>query len=164
MNLAITYGILDNDPRGESGRGTIHYVKVSVDGIWKEYVMWGLLEELNGTFNPESVTKKYTDLRDAELAAAAAREKQEKEEAKAARLEAVQVDDVLDKLIDEVIASEEKAVAEFKAGKDKALNALVGKVIGQIRKNQLSVQTDAFGITATLKKKLVTPSETVTDS
>ena len=71
---------------------------------------------------------------------------------------------MLDKLIDEVIASEEKTVAEFKAGKDKALNALVGKVIGQIRKNQLSVQTDAFGITATLKKKLVTPSETVTDS
>lgn len=154
MNLSILHGIVDNDPKGSSGRGTIHYMKISVDGALKEYVEWGLLEELNGTFDPESMTKKYTDAYKAFLDEQANREREEKKAALETRTASIKIDDALNKIMDDVIASETKAVAEYKAGKEKALNSLVGKVIGQIRKNKLSVEADAFGITTTLKQKL----------
>jgi aspartyl-tRNA(Asn)/glutamyl-tRNA(Gln) amidotransferase subunit B len=35
----------------------------------------------------------------------------------------------LEAIVDEVIAANEKSVAEFRAGKDKAFNALVGQVM-----------------------------------
>jgi aspartyl-tRNA(Asn)/glutamyl-tRNA(Gln) amidotransferase subunit B len=35
----------------------------------------------------------------------------------------------LEALVDEVLAANEKSVAEFRAGKDKAFNALVGQVM-----------------------------------
>ena len=55
----------------------------------------------------------------------------------------------IEKLVDDVLAANAGIVAEFKAGKEKAFNALVGKVMGATKGKANPAQ-----VTASLKKKL----------
>lgn len=58
----------------------------------------------------------------------------------------------LDKIADEVLAANEKVVAQVKGGNDRAINALVGQVIGRCKKE--GIQADAALINETLKRKI----------
>ena len=55
----------------------------------------------------------------------------------------------IDRIIDEVLAANPAIVAEFRAGKDKAFNALVGKAMAATRG-----QANPALVNATLKRKL----------
>ena len=152
MNLYIVRGILDNDPKGTTGVGTIFWLKIFVDNELQLFKSWGLLQELNGEVNPNDFITPYHATYKQHLVELAAKEEAEKNAALEARKASIQIDPALDALINEAIASDPKAVQQFKAGKEKALNALVGKVIGQLKKQDQS--PDAFAITTTMKKKL----------
>lgn len=152
MNLVIAHGVVDNDPKGTTGVGTIFWLEIRVDAEVKERHEYGLLEQLDGRFNVAAITKPYIVARDIALEEQAAKEAEEKRAEKEARAASVKIDDTLQQLIDEVIAGDPKAVEQFKAGKEKALNALVGKVIGELKKQ--GQEANAFAITTTMKKKL----------
>lgn len=64
----------------------------------------------------------------------------------------VSFDPRLDTIATDVIARSEKAVNEYKSGKEKALNSLVGMVIGGAKKE--GIPADATTINALLKQKL----------
>jgi Asp-tRNA(Asn)/Glu-tRNA(Gln) amidotransferase B subunit len=149
---SITTGILDNDPKGLTGRGTLFYMTVSLGDKTVEYHEWGLLNELAGKFSPALISKTYRDLnRKADLEDSE-REAKQKQKAQEDRAAAVKDDPALLTLIDEATSSETKAIAEYLSGKEKALNAVVGKIIGLCKKQ--SIQADAFKITTLLKKRL----------
>ncbi len=89
-----------------------------------------------GTFDPPAMTEgSYWSRCQGEKAARATEE--------------VTVDPALQKLIEEAVASEAKAVEQFKSGKEKALNSVVGKVIGAAKKAGLAA--DALAINAAIK-------------
>ena len=66
--------------------------------------------------------------------------------------ETVDADPALLKIIADVAASQPKAIVEFKTGKEKALNALVGMIIGQCKKT--GVAFDATQINTLLKQHI----------
>jgi aspartyl-tRNA(Asn)/glutamyl-tRNA(Gln) amidotransferase subunit B len=55
----------------------------------------------------------------------------------------------IETIVDEIVAANPAVVAEYKAGKEKAFNALVGKVMGATRG-----KANPTHVTASLKKKL----------
>lgn len=149
---SITTGVLDNDPKGLTGRGTVFWMVIERAGKLIEAHEWGLLDQIAGLFKPNEITKKYKEL-NLELDRKEA-EKEAAWKALEATRRALQVkeDPQLLALIDETISSETKAITEYLSGKEKALNAVVGKIIGLCKKQ--SVQADAFKITTLLKKRL----------
>jgi len=62
-----------------------------------------------------------------------------------------QISDIgaIEKIVDEVLAANAGAVAEYKAGKEKAFNSLVGKVMAATKGKANPAQVNAI-----LKKKL----------
>ncbi len=129
----ISTGIVDSDPKGESGRGTVFWLEVSDRNGVVERHEWGLLEELDGRFKPDEIKKPYIEKNKALEKEASAAEKQAKAAEKQARVDEVEDDPKLTALIDEVVAANPKAVAQFLEGKEKALNAVVGQVIGRMK-------------------------------
>ena len=53
----IFSGIVDNDHKGETGRGTIHWVEVTENGQTTRYE-YGLLEVLSGKFDLAALKEK----------------------------------------------------------------------------------------------------------
>lgn len=152
MRYSITTGVLDNDPKGLTGRGTLFYMTVSLGDKTFEYHEWGLLNELAGKFSPASISKTYRDLnRKADLEDSE-REAKQKQKAQEDRAAAVKDDPALLALIEQVITVETKAISQYREGKEKALNAVVGKIIGLCK--QQSIEADAFKITTLLKKQV----------
>jgi aspartyl-tRNA(Asn)/glutamyl-tRNA(Gln) amidotransferase subunit B len=52
--------------------------------------------------------------------------------------------DSIEKLVDDVLATNAAIVAEYKAGKEKAFNALVGKVMAATKGNANPAQVNAI--------------------
>lgn len=104
-----------------------------------------------GTFDPPAMTEgSYWSRCQGEFDFAVYKAQYDKRIEKAARAtEEVTVDPALQKLIEEAVASEAKAVEQFKSGKEKALNSVVGKVIGAAKKAGLAA--DALAINAAIK-------------
>lgn len=152
MSLVIRRCVIDNDPKGETGIGTIFRLDVHVNGVLQLQHDYGLLEWLDGRFNLDSVVKPYVEAYKLELQERELKELEEKKAQKEARLAAVKVDGKLEQLIDSVLVDDVKAVEQYKSGKEKALNALVGKVIVQLKKQ--GQEADAFAITTAMKRKL----------
>jgi len=149
--ISIVRGIKDNDPKGTTGRGTLHYMRIQRGDQVEEHI-WGLLDELEGRFDPQAILRPLLEERSRAAAEAAAREEQRKAEQLKARAAAVQEDPALASIIDQVLATGSKAVEEFRAGKEKALNALVGQVLGLSKARNL--QTDAFAVRQLLARRI----------
>ena len=129
MKLSITTGIVDNDPNGETDIGTIFWFKIfykSPSLLIDKTLTHGLLElaDLGGKINLQAIVDEL------EAQAKADSELQTKAEIKntpaqiIGKLPAAQLDAV-NKLIVENVA----IIEQFKNGKDKALNALIGKIM-----------------------------------
>jgi Asp-tRNA(Asn)/Glu-tRNA(Gln) amidotransferase B subunit len=58
----------------------------------------------------------------------------------------------MDKIADELLAVNEKIVQQVREGKEKALNALVGQMMGRLKKE--GITADAALINETLKRKI----------
>lgn len=151
--MNVSSGVLDNDPKGHSGRGTKFWTIVKVGDAVHRYEYF-LMDLLDGTFDLDAILEP--------LRTQDAKERQEKESRIAAekkqhlesRQAAVSISPALDKIITDVIANNQKIVAEVRGGREKAINSLVGLVISEIKKQKLSDIGDAFAIMTALKQKL----------
>lgn len=150
---SITSGILDGDAKGLSGRGTKFWLEIELSGMLNRYE-YHLLDVLEKIFDPEPLIQKALAEIKAERDRADAAEKAQKKIELEARKESVVADPALLKILDEAIAQNSKAIAEFKAGKEKALNSVVGAVIKKVREQNMNVVDGAFGITTLLKERL----------
>lgn len=151
QTLRAVRGVVDCDAKGTTSRGTVFYLEVTVDGVTTRYE-WGLLEELNGGFKPDEVLKPYREAVKKHAEQQAEEDAAAKKAKLAERESEIKVDQQLIDFVDQVISQEQKAVEEVRSGKEKALNSLVGKVIGQVKKAGGS--PDAFAISKVLKQRI----------
>lgn len=150
---SITSGILDGDAKGLSGRGTKFWLEIELNGTLNRYE-YHLLDVIEKIFDPEPLIQTALAEIKAERDRVDAAEKAQKKIELEARKESVVADPALLKILDEAIAQNSKAIAEFKAGKEKALNSVVGAVIKKVREQNMNVVDGAFGITTLLKERL----------
>lgn len=152
MDSFVT-GVLDGDPKGTTGIGTIFFVDVTLDEVTTRHT-WGLIEEIQGKFNFDSVVHLVRERLKAASDKVKAAEVHTKKVLSEQREAGVVVNDTLANLVKAVLAENEPVVAEFKSGKDKALHSLVGRVIKQIKVQQLTVDFDAFTINRAIQQQL----------
>lgn len=150
----IMIGIVDNDMKGNGGRGTVFYMNVTEGDRLIERHEWGLLEELAGKFDRTTVAAPYHAENKLKLDAERKQQTDEKKAEKQARVDEVQDDPKLITLITDVIAANPKIVEQVKAGKDKAANALVGQIIGKIKSSGERLEADPLQISVLLNKCL----------
>jgi Asp-tRNA(Asn)/Glu-tRNA(Gln) amidotransferase B subunit len=153
MSSSIVGGILDNDPKGKSGRGTQFWLEVTVNGEFNRYEYF-LLDVLEKKFDPSSVIDAARKAMAEERKEQEQAEKAMKQAALQKREESVTVSDDLADILKTIIASNPRPVAEYQSGKEKALNSLVGLVIKEVKARGISVSDGAFTITTLLKKSL----------
>jgi Asp-tRNA(Asn)/Glu-tRNA(Gln) amidotransferase B subunit len=153
MSNSIVSGILDNDPKGKSGRGTQFWLEVTLAGVTTRYE-YSLLDVIEKKFDPSSVIQAATKQIEAERKAQEEAEKAQKQVALQKREEAISVSSELSDILTAVIAANPKPVSEYKSGKEKALNSLVGMVIKEVKAKGITVADGAFTITTLLKKSL----------
>ena len=160
---SIISGVLDNDVKGLLGRGTQFWLEVrgglepktppDMVVIRHEF---DLFDELEGKFDRRAIAAPYlaaNKIEDQKAGEVADAEKKRVKEVAVAMRTAVGLKPELHAIMLEVVAAEPKAIAEYRAGKEKALNALVGKIIGSARKVNLT--GEAGTITVSLKNHLL---------
>ena len=149
---SITTGIVDNDPRGLSTRGTKFWLEIVLNGVKTrhEYFLLDLLEK---KFDLDAVLAEVRKQMDASRQQQEEVAAQAKKDELAKRAESVSCPPELQEIIHAVVANNAKAVSEYRSGKDKALNSLVGLVIKESKSRRLET-IDAFTITTLLKKSL----------
>lgn len=150
--ISITTGIIDIDAKGQNGRGTVYSMTVDAgDGKPVTYE-YGLLEILNGSFNREAILAPLKKKADEIRAARESDEKTKKASALQDRVAAVGDDPTLIAIIKEILPAHGKAVAQFKVGNEKAINAIVGAIM-----KKHGQKYDALVI-ITLLKKIISSS------
>ncbi len=118
-------------PSGGKGYKATHRTPVIVERhTWKDF------EEFNGTIDPVALAKPYHEANKLADAAETAAEAADKKAAKQAKTEALiekskvaGANPELTKAVTDVVAANPEAVSQFKAGKEKAVNALIGQVL-----------------------------------
>lgn len=150
---SIISGVLDNDAKGTSGRGTRFWMEVRCAAldIVKRYE-YTLMDLLDKTFDRDKVLAEVRIYAAAEQKAADEQREQEKLAAINERKAAIVISEQLHAVIMAAIVKNSKVLAEYKAGKNKALNALVGIIMIEARNKRISA--DAFAVTNWLKTQL----------
>lgn len=153
MKHGIVRYIVNNDSKGTTGVGTIHGMDVTVDGITTTHT-WSLMEELQGKVDIKGWEQPAIDAIRTEREAERCQEIAQKQEQKDARRSAVTADPVLLQMIETVLVdpSSTKAIDEYRQGKEKALNALVGKVMKLAKQHRH--ETDAFAVNTLIVDQL----------
>lgn len=155
MKYTIASGIADSDPDGDAGRGSIFWLEIRETGdIVVERRLYGLLDVIEGKIDLDSIKRPYLEANKKLVEELAEKEAAAKKAEMEKRVESVKIDPALEAIMDAAIAANAKAITEYKAGKEKALNSVVGAVIKEAKAKKISVADGAFGITTTLKKKL----------
>jgi hypothetical protein len=142
-NLSITTGVVDSDHKGTTGRGTIFWMEI-LFGEERHYYEWGLLEELNGSFKPDEITKPFKVWAREQQKIQDDSERKTKEDALSKRKSEVSLPGSVIQVINQIVGDNPDIVNQFKSGNVKALNSLVGKVIAITKKN--GIACDAFSI------------------
>lgn len=152
---SIRHYVIDNDHNGKTGRGSLFGLDVMVNGVTTTH-KWFLLDSIEGKINIKKLTDEASKLIAAEQQEREAATQQQKQSELKAREAKVVVSDALSTVVAQVIGdvSYTKSIKEFKGGKEKALNSLVGGVIKLIREQQLNIAADAFAINIALKQAL----------
>ncbi len=158
MQTTFETRIVDNDPKGLSGRGTVFRFTIFVNKSryhrtedWIEYSLMDIIEnkiDLEGFKQPFKESQKAFDAEETERA------KQASNQAKEQRKASVESNEVLDEIIQKVIDENEKIVVQYRSGKEKSLNALVGLVLKEMKARQVEVKDSAFVVSTILKERL----------
>lgn len=149
------FGILDNDPKGLTGRGTLMYLKACIDNI-EYYKEWSVLDEIYNTDAYKEVCRihsLYITRRDAYASELYEHLKTQDDAKFAERKANSKVSDEVLTIIDECMTEHANLVKQYKEGKEKALNSLVGKIIVKLKSK--NIQADPFNISVILKQKIV---------
>lgn len=157
MITTINNGIIDNDPKGETGRGTKFYMEISVIELGaeptKERHEYFLLDLLENKIDLAEIKRPYLERQAKFDVEQSNLEKKRKQEEKQQRNDSVQSTPELEKLIDDAIKTFPKAISEYKSGKEKALNVIIGSIMKEIKTKNIRVLDAAFTVTTLLKKK-----------
>jgi hypothetical protein len=161
-SFEICNGIFDNDPKGRKWgvgaiydpTGTLYWLEIRKRDVVIERWEYSLLEVLEGSFDPESIKRKYFDenlrILDMREEKRVAEQKRIHEE----RIANIKDDPILVEVVRKVVREELKIVADYQKGNEKALNALVGKVIGMYKKIGDADTVNMLAIPIMIKKEL----------
>jgi len=149
--IDITSGTLDNDPKGESGRGTKFWMEIKVDGEVKRYEYF-LKDLLDGTFNKAEILNPFVKLLNEKQKEINEKLEKDKKETLSKRADSVKVPNELGEIIRDVLNSSTKIIEQYKNGNDKVLNSLVGMVLSRAKKMNFDI--DAFVVNVALKKSI----------
>ena len=157
MRTNFRTGILDIDPKGTTGRGTQFWLEINViedNKTSTERHEYFLLDILEKKFDIDSIKRPYLErqrIYDQELDKQA---KNAKLAAETERKESIKSNPELDTILDSAILANEKSVNEFRSGKEKALNAIVGFVMKEIKSKNIHIVDPAFTVSTLLKQRL----------
>lgn len=157
MRTSFISGILHNDPKGLTGRGTQHWFEVRVLENDKETIdryEYFLLDVLENKIDLSEIKRPYLERQRAYDKDEENKSKELKVKEEAKRKDSVKSDPELDLILDAAVIANPKAVEEFKSGKEKALNAIVGFVMKEIKAKNMPVVDPAFTVSTLLKQKL----------
>lgn len=157
MRTSFISGILDNDPKGLTGRGTQYWFEVRVLENDKETIdrhEYFLLDVLENKIDLAAIKSPYLERQRAYDKDEENKSKALKVKEEAKRKDSVKSDPELDLIMNSALEANPKAVEEFKSGKEKALNAIVGFVMKEIKAKNIQVVDPAFTVSTLLKQKL----------
>lgn len=152
--LSIETKILDNDHKGTTGKGTKFELRI-VDGKESHVYEYYLMDLINKSFDIDAITKPLKEKAKAEEAEMIEQQKNKKIEEKKQRENDIEKPSKeLEDLLAEAISNNTKAVEEFKGGKEKSLNAIVGYCLKNAKERSINIKDGAFTVSVLLKEKI----------
>lgn len=157
MLLDVNHRVIDVDAKGTSGRGTLFRMEITVyENGQRHYEEhdYSLLDLIEKKVDLQAITAPFHERKRAYDRAQDEADKAEKKAAADERKQSVKADPALDEILTAAIAANPKPVEEFRSGKEKALNAVVGFVMKEIKAKGIQVADAAFTVNTLLKQKL----------
>lgn len=157
MSHHITW-IIDNDPKGKTSRGTLFGCCFKIDGI-EHLKSYHLLDQIENNLVWQEIktlaslahesNQRIQQQRNSEFEINRQANKKAQEDSKIANIKITK--DIRD-AINTVLEEYKQLVEQYKAGSEKALNSLVGKILAQCKK--INITANPFDISYTLKQEL----------
>ena len=143
MSHHITW-IIDNDPKGETGRGTLFGCRFKIDGI-KHLKSYHLLDQIENNLVwqeiktlaklAEESNQRIQQQRNSEFEINRQANKKAQEDSKIANIKITkEIRDAINIILEE----HKQLVEQYKTGSEKALNSLVGKILAQCKKTNIA--------------------------
>lgn len=157
MLTTINTRILDNDHKGESGRGTKYQLEISVKSGADQYHEthdYFLKDLIEGSINLDQIKRPFKEQQRQFDDQQAQQSKQIKDNEAQERKDSVKSTPELDQLLDEAISANSRACLEYKDGKEKSINVIIGYVMKEIKKRNIKVNDAAFVVSTLLAEKL----------
>ena len=146
------FGILaNNGSKDDCHLGTQFYLKTSIDGI-DYYREWSVLDEINKTDLYKEVCNiksNYLIAKDKLEKELALKNQVDKENKLKEREQSATISEISLQILKETMLEHSSLVSQFKEGNEKALNSLVGKTLGNLKKQ--NIKEDPFDINIILK-------------
>ena len=154
MNTYV-FGILaNNGGEDDCHLGTQFYLKANIDGI-DYYKEWSIFDEINNTV----IYKEVCQIRQAYLDAKLNTDKdvlskiqENKENEFQRKKNKASLSEEALQILRETLLEHSNLVAQFNEGNEKALNALVGKILGNLKKQ--NIKEDPFDVSLILKDQI----------
>ena len=151
MNTYI-FGILKNNGKGDDCHlGTQFYLKANIDGV-DYYKEWSIFDEINKTDLYKevcSIKSNYLKAKDKYEKELLLKSQVNKENKLKEREQAATISETSLQILKETMLEHSSLVSQFKEGNEKALNSLVGKTLGNLKKQ--NIKEDPFDINIILK-------------
>ena len=150
--------IIDNDPKGETGRGTLFGCRFKIDGI-EHLKSYHLLDQIENNLVWQEIktlaslahesNQRIQQQRNSEFEINRQANKKAQEDSKIANIKITkEIRDAINIVLEEY----KQLVEQYKAGSEKALNSLVGKILAQCKKTNIAA--NPFDVSYTLKQEL----------
>lgn len=151
MNTYI-FGILKNNgDKDNCHKGTEFYLEAKIDST-DYYREWSVFDEINNT----EIYKEICNIKQKYLIAKSNLEKElllkgqaDKENKLQERKQAVSISETSLQILKQTMQEHSALIDQFKQGNEKAINSLVGKVLGNLKKT--NIKEDPFNISIILK-------------
>lgn len=150
--------IIDNDPKGETGRGTLFGCRFKIDGI-EHLKSYHLLDQIENNLVWQEIktlaslahesNQRIQQQRNSEFEINRQANKKAQEDSKIANIKITkEIRDAINIVLEEY----KQLVEQYKAGSEKALNSLAGKILTQCKKTNIAA--NPFDVSYTLKQEL----------
>ena len=151
MNSYVFGIIRNNGDKDNCHKGTEFYLKSYINGVYY-YKEWSIFDELDNTNLFKEVCEIKANYKIAQtnlekellLRSQVSKENKLKE-----REDAASISEASLQILKETMLEYSKLVDQYKQGNDKALNSLVGKALGNLKKQ--NIKEDPFNINIVLK-------------
>lgn len=152
------YWVIDNDPKGLTGRGTLYGCCIKIDGI-KHQKTFHIMDQIENNLVWQEIEaliklgkesyQRIQEERNSQFLLDRQANKKAQEDSKISNIKITQ--EIRDS-INIVLQEYKQLVEQYKSGSEKALNSLVGKILAQCKKT--NCVANPFDISYTLKQEL----------